>query len=202
MMITGSSPDTFRDYNFDVTIPDTIEEMTKDLETLKTVVADIKELTGEQNGSFTSSFNTLINDLEIMTENPGTIAKKFENFKSISVPYQLGLSMPRLSPSVLTGFRFLLRGGAAQGQRQLLGKTSPTECKMFASSFYMDYNNVGRTADNREQTRDVTVWVATSQDQSQIIRRLIDNSLSKTATLRSTLSWFRPEQFFRRSRPA
>ena len=81
-MITGSSPDTFRDYNFDVTIPDTIEEMTRDLETLKTVVADIKELTGEQNGSFTSSFNTLINDLEIMTENPGTIAKKLENFKS------------------------------------------------------------------------------------------------------------------------
>ena len=41
-------------------------------------------------------------------------------------------------------------------------------CKMFASSFYMDYNNVGRTADNREQTRDVTVWVATSQDLSLI----------------------------------
>lgn len=192
MMITGSSPDTFRDYSFDTMIPETIAEMAEDLEILKQVVADIKQLTGEPNGSFTSSFNTLINDLEIMTENPGSIAKKLENFKSNLGTISTWLVNATAQP---VGFDWIQISSAEEELPKANAgffENLSHQCKMFASSFYMDYNNVGRSADARENTRDVTVWVATSQDQSQIIRRLIDNSLSKNTDLKVNLKLVSP----------
>lgn len=187
MMITGSSPDTFRDYSFETMIPDTISEMASDLEILKDVVSKIKDLTGEKNSSFTSSFNTLINDLEIMTENPTTIAKKLENFKSNLGTISTWLVNATAQP---VGFDWIQITPAEEELPRAnanFWENLVHQSKMFASSFYMDYNNVGRAADARENTRDVTVWVATSQDQSQIIRRLIDNSLSKSSDLKVNL---------------
>lgn len=190
LMITGSTPDTYRDYQFPKIIPDVLELMETSGESLKKVVEDIQELTGEEKGSFTSSFITLTNDIDTMTKNPRTIAKRLSNFKAnlgtISTWILNATSQP-------VGFDWIEI--APYNEERKLEKAENGFFKdmwhqvmMFIASFYMDYDDVGRRpTTNENATRDITVWVTTSLDQSQILRRLIDNNLSQNSDLKVDL---------------
>lgn len=159
MMITGSSPDTFRDYKFDVLIPDIIQQMSDNLAELKAIVAHIQELTAEESGSsFTSSFNTLINDLELMTERPSVIAKKLESFKSNLGTISTWMVNATSQPVGFDWVQITPESEELPKANSNFFENVVHQAKMFASSFYMDYNNVGRTEASLQGTREVTVW--------------------------------------------
>ncbi len=190
LMITGSTPDTYRDYQFPKIIPDVLELMESSGEELKKVVKDIKELTGEKSGSFTSSFVTLTNDIDTMTENPRSIAKRLSNFKANlgtistwildATGQPVGYDWIQVSP--------ISKDGKLEKAENGFFKDLWHQTMMFIASFYMDYDDVGRRpSTNQGETRDITVWVTTSLDQSQILRRLVDNKLSQNSDLKVDL---------------
>ena len=178
LMITGSAPDAYRDYGFDELIPDTLKTMEKNSAEIKQVVTDIETLVGDS-GSFTSSFKTLVQDIDTMTKDPRIIAKRLQNFKSnlgtistwllgatsqpVSLDWVMVSPVEEKLPKAGKGF-------FAAVKHQFM---------MFVASFYMDYDDVGRMPDNEDQSEkknEITVWVTTSLDQSQILRSLIDNN--------------------------
>ncbi|MBR4868260.1 MAG: hypothetical protein IKU10_03805, partial [Clostridia bacterium] len=177
LMITGSAPDAYRDYGFDDLIPDTLKMMEKNSAEIKQIVTDIETLVGDT-GSFTSSFKTLVQDIDTMTENPRVIAKRLQNFKSnlgtISTWLLTATSQPvSLDWVMLTPAEEKLpkagKGFFAGVKHQFM---------MFIASFYMDYDDVGRLpeGENVGEKEEIKVWVTTSLDQSQILRSLIDNN--------------------------
>jgi ABC-type glycerol-3-phosphate transport system substrate-binding protein len=176
LMITGSSPDSFRDYSFRTLIPDTLKQMETSSGELKQIVKDIEALVGDT-GSFTSSFKTLIEDIDTMTDTPRVIAKRLENFKSnlgtistwllgatgqpVSMDWLMVAPVESENPKANAGFFSTLKH----------------QFMMFLASFYMDYDEVGRMTEAATEGEDeLTVWVTTSLDQSQILRTLIDNN--------------------------
>lgn len=179
LMITGSTPDSYRDYQFSQMIPETLEKMEKSSESLKQIVTDIEALVGSS-GSYTSSFKTLLQDVDAMTETPRIIAKRLQNFKSnlgtistwllnatsqpVSMDWIMVSPIEAENPKASKGFFAGLK-------HQFL---------MFIASFYMDYDEVGRMSDYSDATEEITVWVTTSLDQSQILRSLIDNRLGNS----------------------
>jgi ABC-type glycerol-3-phosphate transport system substrate-binding protein len=176
LMITGSSPDAFRDYSFKTMIPETLKQMEESSAQLKQIVKDIETLVGDT-GSFTSSFKTLIEDIDTMTETPHIIAKRLDNFKSnlgtIST-WLLGATSQPVSMDWL-----MVAPKDAENPKAKAGffSTVKHQFMMFLASFYMDYDEVGRmTEAATDGEKELTVWVTTSLDQSQILRTLIDNN--------------------------
>lgn len=180
LMITGSSPDTYRDYNFRGMIPETIAEMEESSKTIKQIVADIETLVGES-GSFTSSFKTLVQDIDTMTENPRMIAKRLTNFKSnlgtISTWLLNATSQPVSMDWVMIAPKECelpeAKAGFFAGVKH--------HAMMFLASFYVNYDDIGRAKETSTTAKEeIEVWVTTSLDQSQIVRTLINNELKNS----------------------
>ncbi len=176
LMITGSTPDAYRDYNFPKLIPDTLKGLEKNSAEIKSIVADIEALVGES-GSYTSSFKTLVQDIDTMTKDPQIIAKRLQNFKSnlgtISTWLLNATSQPVSLDWVMVASKDVELPKANKGFFANLWH----QFLLFLASFYMDYDEVGLREDSSSADQEeITVWVTTSLDQSQIIRTLIDNN--------------------------
>ncbi len=178
LMITGSTPDTYRDYQFDDLIPETLKTMESTSAEINQIVTDIETLVGDS-GSFTSSFKTLVQDIDTMTKDPRSIAKRLQNFKSnlgtISTWLLNATSQPVSLDWVMVA--------PVESENPKAGAGFFAGVKhhfmMFVASFYMDYDEVGRMSEYATGDEDeITVWVTTSLDQSQILRSLIDNNQS------------------------
>lgn len=180
LMITGSSPDTYRDYNFRGMIPETITAMEQASADIKQIVTDIETLVGES-GSFTSSFKTLVQDIDTMTETPRSIAKRLTNFKSnlgtISTWLLNATSQPVSMDWVMVAPKECelpeAKAGFFAGVKH--------HAMMFLASFYVNYDDIGRAKETSTTAKDeIEVWVTTSLDQSQIVRTLINNELQNS----------------------
>ena len=188
LMITGSTPDTYRDYKFEKIIPDVLELMETSGEDLKKVVKDIKELTGEKSGSFTSSFVTLTNDIDTMTKNPRSIAKRLSNFKANLGAISTWILEATNQPVGYDWIQISPVNEELEKAENGFFKDMWHQVMMFIASFYMDYDDVGRRPSKNEGgSREISVWVTTSLDQSQVLRRLIDNNLSQNSDLKVNL---------------
>ncbi|MBQ6818717.1 MAG: extracellular solute-binding protein [Clostridia bacterium] len=176
LMITGSTPDAYRDYAFDDLIPETLKTMEENSVEIKQIVEDIETLVGDS-GSFTSSFKTLVQDIDTMTETPRVIAKRLQNFKSNLGTISTWLLNATSQPVSLDWV--MLSPVEAKNPKSGKGFFAGVkhQLMMFLASFYMDYDDVGRMSEYADgEKEEIKVWVTTSLDQSQILRSLIDNN--------------------------
>ena len=81
LMVTGPSPDRYRDYNFKESIPDVIEGFGEQHEKLVAVRDEIEDITGS-NSSYISILNTLIYELDLLHNDPVKIATHLDLYKS------------------------------------------------------------------------------------------------------------------------
>ncbi len=174
-VITGSEVDIYRDYHFAELIPDTLSRMETLCAELKTALEGIRREMGT--GSFTTSFENLIFDIEGMVKKPRNIASKMETFKSdlgaLGEWQQNALSQPvsfdwlwAMSPS----------SALPRPDKGFFAEVG-YQCRLFVSSFLIDYSSIGRM--NREtDASSVKVWVTSGRDQSKIIRRMIDQNFT------------------------
>ena len=175
IMITGSSPDTARDYQLDKLIPSVIEDMKTQSEALTKIVDDIVEFTQDKGSSMTS-LETLARQMLLFYDNPEKISKQLSTFKTnigslgtwindanntpLEIDY-ISLSSPDKTP--------------ANAQLGAWTKFS-YEFNRFISSFVVDYNAIGTLEKVTDKKDTVTVWMTTGRDQYQQLRQLINNN--------------------------
>lgn len=179
LMITGSSPDAYRDYAFRDMIPDTLKQMEESSKQIKEIITSIETLVGDS-GSFTSSFKTLVQDVDAMTATPRIIAKRLQNFKSNLGTISTWLLNATAQPVSMDWIMVAPKDAANPKADKGFFANLKHQFMMFLASFYMDYDEVGRMSDYSKSANEITVWVTTSLDQSQILRSLIDNQLGNS----------------------
>ena len=178
LMITGPSPDLYRDYSFAALIPGTLAEMTDLIGRLEALADEVRRVTGWEDGSELSSIQMVIRTLQRMTEDETTIAARFSNFRDNITALASWVLNTAVQPLELDYFviggqktDIAGHGGFFENLRyQLL---------QFAGSFVMDYNSLGQVGG--EQQKSVTVWLQTGRDQSQIIRSLINQDFTPSS---------------------
>ena len=174
-VITGSEVDVYRDYHFAELIPDTLSRMETLCGQLKTALSGIRGEMGT--GSFSTSFENLIFDIEGMVKKPRNIASKMETFKSdlgaLGDWQQNALAQPvsfdwlwAMSPS----------SALPRADKGFLAEVG-YQCRLFISSFLIDYSSIGRM-DAETDASSIKVWVTSGRDQSKIIRRMIDQNFT------------------------
>lgn len=179
LMITGSEPDEYTDYEFAKLIPAVLRGMREESELLYNVSAQLEETIGEK-GENTVLLDRVAYLLDIMGNSQDKIASNLSNYKSnvgslgtwllstMSQPLQLDYIVIQSAdndslPKAKAGFF----------------ESLAHEIGSFFMSFFVDYNSMGSTTEyDPKDPNSIEVWITTGRDQSQIMRQMVDDDFT------------------------
>ena len=171
ILISGTTPDQFRDYNFEKVIPDLLDVWEEQAGILEEQVKIIQEVTGSS-GSIVASMSTLARDLRSLVERPRTISSRLSSYND-SISSLSSYIQTILSQSLEIDYMEFLPVGAQTDKATAGGWTQFTyECGRFLNSFIQDYSLTDMSQVD-EESRVITVWVSTGRDQAQVLKDMV-----------------------------
>jgi len=179
LMLTGPSPDLYRDYVFDKMIPDVLKLLAEQNAEMKSIQADILSTVGEGAAQQTAVLKKMILITDGIIEDPTTIAARFSEFEDNIAAMGTWINDMREQPLELdyldiTAPETVLPKAEANFFQKLVH-----ELRAFVASFTEDYDNIGGTNINVEDT--VTVWIETgvglagNRDNANILKQITDD---------------------------
>ncbi|MDF2587507.1 MAG: hypothetical protein K0S41_1348 [Anaerocolumna sp.] len=189
LILTGTTPDKYRDYRVDKVYPEVIEAMDLESKILYKLVDDLAGYSG-QRGSQIATAQTLAAQLERFVNRPDKIPKSLENFKlNISA---LGTSILTMSEAPLDVDSIVV--SAVDAKLPEVKETFFTkvahEFRSFAASFFEDYNSIGNVYAKEDA---VTVWMLSGRDQSTILKTMIDDTFTPNTGISINVRLISPE---------
>ena len=180
LMITGSEPDSNRDYGFYNIMPDQIDELLVQSDKLYEIAADIEKMTGTT-GSNIATLEKIALLLHRMGIKEDNIAKNLGNLKDNLGTLGTWIQEANYQPLEIDyivveapGVNVEKEHKAKDGFFQAIW----FEIIQFVRSFFSDYNTLG-AMEIVEDENVVEVWTTLGRDQAQIIRNLINSDFNK-----------------------
>ncbi len=180
IMLTGASPDIYRDYNFWGLMPDVMEGLAFEAERLYDISARLEKITG-QKGEDSVLLDKIARILELMGKDEDNVAPNVaalkDNVGSLGTWIQTARNQPltldfvQVQPSDNTELP-KADSGFFSGLKY--------ELHSFVMSFISDYNNLG-ALDMIDKNEDpLQVWMTAGRDQAQIIRNMLTDFTADT----------------------
>lgn len=178
LMITGPEADEYRDYGFDKLIPDVLKGLKTESENLYRVSNLLTELTGEK-GEHSSTLDRVALTCERMGTYPSTVASQMTTLKDYTASLGTWLSNTQNQPLDIDYISVqAVEAEAPDAEPGFFGGLW-YEIQKFYMSFFSDYNSLGSTGEEGSASDvKVEVWTATSRDQAQILRTLVDDNFT------------------------
>ena len=173
LYITGVSPDPYRDYQIERSLPGLEAQLRKVKSDLQTAIGALEETAGHRSDKLTvlktmdDQLTELIRDQERFTEvlsSYKTNVRACGNWitQVLGQPLQIDrifVHTADVRPEI--GGRDFLSGAGFEASR-------------LYSSFTINYNQIGNVAEKTDDSRIITLWVGTGRDQANVIKALID----------------------------
>ena len=179
LMITGPDADEYRDYGFDKLIPDVLKGLQHESQELYRVSDLLTELTGEK-GEHSSTLDRVALTCERMGTIPSTVASQMSTLKDYTASLGTWLSNTQNQPLDIDYISVqAVASEAPEAEPGFFGSLW-YEVQKFYMSFFSDYNSLGTTGEQDDSASNVSVevWTATSRDQAQILRSLVDDNFT------------------------
>lgn len=176
LMITGNTPDPFRDYQVDRKIPGLMESLQAERDRLQAVSARIVELSGGS-GDQEALLDTMAEQLESMIDEPDTIPKRLAAYKTNTGGLGTWVQKAREQPLQIDELYVASADVELPRKGMGFGAKLKHEALTFLSSFFTDYNQIGNVSKDDEQ-RSVTVWIGSGRDQANTIKAMIDETFT------------------------
>lgn len=176
LMITGTNPDEFRDYRVEQRIPELIETLQFESDRLKAIAARLVELSG-QSGDQEALLKTMVLQLDEMIAKPDTIPRRLEAYKTNTGGLGTWLQQAREQPLELDALYVASPDVKLPKSGMGAGDKVKHELNTFASSFFIDYNNIGNVTDGKNQ-HSITVWIGSGRDQANTVKAMIDETFT------------------------
>ena len=173
IMITGTSPDIFQDYNLKNAVPGMVDTLRAAADELYLLADEIESLSGGDN-SEASYLRSVAYQLDDVADRPETMKERLDTFKSnLSA---LATWMLELKDQPLELDCFYLLGTEAETPAADVPFTAEMSYALdsFAASFTRDYSNLGNVYEGTENAT-LRVWILGGRDQAQVAKNLIDN---------------------------
>lgn len=179
LMLTGSTPDTNRGYQFEKIIPDTLENLKTQTARLQAVSDRIKEIYGSQAGEQTSEIESLLYVSEQINEDSEQIKERFTLFKDNIAAMGTWINDMREQPLALDYIIVSAPDSQLPRVQANFFESLVHEVSAFIASFTEDYDNIG--AGHVDASEDpVVVWVETgagqagNRDNATVLKQIID----------------------------
>lgn len=176
LMITGTVPDTYRDYDLDEKIPHLMDTLDRNIDTLTRVRKGLEALS-DAGGEQTVYVNQLLVQLESFVDRPNTIATRLsklsENLNSLASWIVSASEVGMLIDKIIVCAPDAELPPAKEGFFRALWEG----IRAFIISFIHDYYAVESFVDiDGKSAGEVTLWMAgtTGRDQANIIKNLSD----------------------------
>lgn len=187
IMITGVSPDIYRDYYLEEEIPDFTERFTTIADSLDSEAKNIRRLM-ENTGGETSTIDEIVYQMRDIAKKPETMTERLDRFKSnISTLSSWALNMVE-QPLELDYITVFTENSSEYKSGAGFIEQLVFSLRAFLGSFNADYNAIGSVYKG-DKSKNLRVWaVGTGRDQAQIIKSIIDNDFSPKTEIGVNLS--------------
>lgn len=173
-MVTGITPDLYRDYDFREEIPDLDDRLKAIYSMLNDEMLRLQKEMGYE-GNELLTVRDILRQLSDFIDDQRSIPSRLGNFRTnIST---LGSWLVSMTSQNLTidQMRFLSESAEEQEEKSGFFQQMIYDLKAIIGSFLIDYNSIGgKDSDGKS----ITVWASSGRDQANIVRRLIDNSFA------------------------
>ena len=173
LLILGSQPDEFRDYQLERFMPDAIELLGQQYYVVSDLTARVIAINNGRRGEGTTILDNLAFHLRGMYDDPDTIPRRWRVFRdNIS---GMGTWILRAREQPLEIDYILITAPNADLPRAEAGFFSRMwhEIRALIASFTQDFSLVG---DIHEEA--IEVWIMSGRDQAQILKGLTDNDFT------------------------
>lgn len=181
IIITGISPDPFRDYHLEKEIPGLMEGFGTVSKRLEACIEKIKKTGNSKNiADGIAVLNTLIVQLESFTENPDTVPVRVNNFQiniSSFADYTMSL---KSQPLEIDYFAILSPEQNDFEIKQPWYGDLLFQLEAFIGSFTNDYSSIGNIYDENEA---IDVWINLGRDQVQVVKEITENMFTPESNI-------------------
>lgn len=174
VMITGTNPDSYRDYHLSEKLPDVFESMKKQAERLEQVSAYLTSLS-QDGGSDAAVFKKLIRQFEAFIKDPDKIPNQINTLNSNISAIGTWLLERTAQPLELDWLEFQPYGQEGTPYKAGLWADLKHSVSRIARSYIESYDNLNTAAENGKS---VDVWAVTGRDQAQIIQDMGNESFT------------------------
>ncbi len=190
LMLTGSEPDEYRDYQFSRLMPDVLKGMGAEAKKLNDIAAELAAINGKGSDSVTLENVALL--LDRMSKDEDLIAPNFSELKDYIGNLGTWIMTARNQP---LQFDYILVSPTAkvkeEGHEKFVEKAGfeaeasffgalAYEFEQFMMSWISDYSSYGvRTAEGSEDFARIEVWTTSGRDQSTIMRSIVSDTFTR-----------------------
>ncbi len=186
LKLTGSSPDSYRDYGFGRVLPDVVEDLVVQHLNLETVIGYVEGMANIKSQS-SATLDTISRLLLKMGTDEDEIAKNLGELKSQIGTLGEWINDVKKQPIEIDYINVQPATMAKPKANANFFSAAWFEIKSFVASFFTDYNSLGSSGELADDAVNVDVWVSTGRDQAQIIRNLMDNDFGPSTGINATL---------------
>lgn len=174
LMLTGSSPDAYRDYKFDEEIPEVVADLKAQGDILKSIHDELVSILGGD-GQISATLKSIYTQLYDMHANPDTIAESFNSFQTNITNLSEWQQTVQSQPMELDYILIAEENYEVPSGNNNFFQEAWFQIKMFFASFFTDFNKIS-TVGAETYTEEARVWTMGARDQAQVMRTVIDRS--------------------------
>lgn len=182
LQITGTNPDTGRDYSFGSLIPDVMVDLARAATMLDSIYKSLVEITGET-GQHVSTLDTIRRLVADMALDEYEIAPNFLSFKNYLTALSNWLYTSLSQPMKLDYLKIQSQKTEVDSPKAGFFYAIAHEAKSFVASFFKDYNIIGFKTDEEGGTNDkkneILMWNTESREDALIKRTMIDTGFAQ-----------------------
>lgn len=169
IMVTGSNPDSLRNYQLETVAPDVIESMRTQQEELERLTKLIEE-TMDGGSAGTKNMGTLAAQLERFVEDPYVITSELTRFKSNITALSTWMVSAKSQPLQFDYFCFYAPGGEIKEAKAGFFEMLSFEFKSLLYTFSDEY----QINPNSENSGTISVWTTAGQTQLSILKQIVE----------------------------
>jgi len=183
LQITGTNPDTVRDYDFPSLIPEVMTDLANCANELKRIYESLVEITGAT-GQHIATLDTIRDLVSKMAMDEYEIAPNFLSFKNYLTALSNWLYTSLSQPLKLDYLCIQTEETEMPRAKATFFYAIAHEAKAFAASFVKDYNIIGfKTDGNEEYKGEILMWNTVSREDALILRTMIDGQFTPKSNI-------------------
>lgn len=182
VMIMGSEPDHYRDYQLEKEIPGLLDKLQSLADRYEEQADNFEKIAG-QAGSEAQTIRIMVDQLRLFVKKPQYIQDKQTTFRDNIANLATWILYRKETPLELDYITIASPEAKIPKAKASWIKQRWMNIRSFFASFVEDYNSVGGKEKNA-----ITVWISSGRDQAQILRNLITNDFTPKTGIKVNLS--------------
>lgn len=174
--IIGVSPDTYRDYQIEASIPHIVDDLKEVKYELDDAINTLRAAVGHSSDKETVLI-TMRDQLEYLIDDVEHFVRVISTYKTNVRACGTWLTQVISQPLQIDRIYITSSAEDIDIAHNNFGSKFLNEMKRLGYSFVIDYNSMGATSNSKDNPT-ITLWVGTGRDQANVIRSLIDESFT------------------------